>query len=298
MKPDQQSKIWGTGDSFNPVAAFLYEPIIDTLKVRATFSRKTRFVTLHEFSDTADMIDQYYLSNPAALPYIVDLNQLKPETANNASAGVEARRLNRALYIREDYFFAYYEDKLVAVGDPNSNVGNKRWTNIEGSTVNGLESTIGSTLGTDLLKILEMNVSMTYVFTSAMDELGSYAVLGSRVAQVPMHQLIGQLKLDFISGTSLNFWSTSFFNQMVYIQMISPAVLGSPSLYTTNVYMRKKIHDSTQLNIRVSQRIVDHFVNCGSCARTSRTTTALIPSTRDRAGPGISGEMRNFSIIE
>ena len=261
VKTKPTSSIWGTGDSFDPVVAVLYEPIKEMLKIRGTFSRKVKFPTLHEYSDTADVVDQYYFQpgTQLFLPLVIKLNQIKPEIANNASAGAELSLFGKGLTLREDYFYAYYQNKLVAIGDPNSNVGNKRWTNIEGSSVHGLESTIGSNLGTDKLKVVEMFASLSYVLTSAKDKLGSHATPGERVAKVPMHQIIMQLKWDFISGTSLNLWSNSLINQIVYIQQLPPSILGTPSLYTTKLYGTRRIHDPYTLNIRVSQRIVDHF---------------------------------------
>ncbi len=256
----ETSSIWGTGDSFDPVVAALYEPIKEMMKIRASFSRKVKFPTLHEYSDTADLVEQYFYT-PATrvfVPLALKLAQIKPETAYNASGGYELTFLEKALTWRQDYFYSYYENKIVSIGDPNSNVGNKRWTNIEGSEVHGLESTIGSTIGTDKLKVLEMNLSLTHVLTSAKDRLGSHAVQGERVKEVPAHQLIMQCKLDFISGTSLNLWGNSMINQIVYVQQIvTPS--NVQTLYSTRVYGRKKLHDPFMLSIKVSQRIVDHF---------------------------------------
>ncbi len=257
----ETSDIWGTGDSFDPVVAALYEPIKEMLKIRATFSRKVKFPTLHEYSDTGDLVETYFFSTSTQVfvPFVLKLAQIKPETAYNASAGYELTFLEKALTWRQDYFYAFYEDKIVSIGDPNSNVGNKRWTNIDGSEVHGLESTIASTIGTNRLKVLEMNLSLCHVFTSAKDRLGSHAVQGERVKEVPMHQLIMQAKFDFISGTSLNLWSNSMINQIVYVQRIPITSTTVQTPYSSQVYGRKKLHNPFTLNIRVSQRIVDHF---------------------------------------
>jgi outer membrane receptor protein involved in Fe transport len=261
VKVNPTSDLWGTGDSFDPVVALLYEPLPETLKIRGTLSRKVKFPTLHEYSDTADVVDAYFFNpaNAVYLPLVILLNQIKPEHAYNASFGIELSFFNKALHLREDYFYSYYQNKIVSIGDPNSDVGNKRWTNIQGSEVHGLESTIGSTIGTDLLKVAEMNVSATYVLTSAKDRLGSHAVLGERVADVPMHQVVLQMKWDFISGTGLNIWGNALFNQIEYVQKLPTSILGTPSLYTTKVYGTRRLHDSFMLNIKVSQKIFDHF---------------------------------------
>ena len=100
---------------------------------------------------------------------------------------------------------------------------------------------------------------MTHVFTRAEDWYSNPVVRGKEVEDVPSHQLIMQIALKFITGTSLRLWSASSFNQILYVQQWPTALLGSPSLYTTKLYTTKKLHDPFKLNLRVSQKLFEHF---------------------------------------
>jgi len=260
QKPNETSSIWGTGDSFNPVLAVVYKPLKEMLTIRATFSQKTKFPNLHEYSDTADYIDEYFASDPALLPLVLKLNQIKPETSYNANTGIEFSFFEKKLGLRGDYFYAFYKNRIESVGDPNAAVGNQtRYMNIRGREVHGVESTISSALEKDLLKYLDIDLSLTHVFTSAKDWYDEPVVKGAKVAETPSHQLIMKIAFNFISGTSLNIWSNSLFNQIIYVQQVPTALLATPSLFFTKVYSTKKLHDPFKLNIKVSQRIVDHF---------------------------------------
>ena len=46
------SILWGTRDSLNPVAGIIYEPVMNLLKVKASLSRKTSFPTLRAYTKT------------------------------------------------------------------------------------------------------------------------------------------------------------------------------------------------------------------------------------------------------
>ncbi|MBN2160963.1 MAG: TonB-dependent receptor plug domain-containing protein [Spirochaetes bacterium] len=272
QKPESTALIWGTGDGFNPVFALVYEPVKDMLKIRGTLSQKTKFPTLHNYSNTSDYIEDYYLENPALLPFVIKLNEIKPETSYNANAGFELDLFEKALNLRGDYFYAFYRNKIEAVADPNTEVGSERAVNIKGREVHGAEGTITATVGKDLLKVLEMKPSATYVFTHARDWYDAPVVKGTTVAETPAHQVILQLALDFITGTGLNLWTNGQFNQSIYVQQIPTIVEYLPvppgddplpvyltPFYSTKMYTTKKLHDPFMFNIRVSQKIVDHF---------------------------------------
>ncbi len=259
QKPGSTALVWGTGDGFNPVFAFVYEPIKETLKVRGTLSQKTKFPTLHNYSNTADYIEDYFMEEPALLPLVIKMNEIKPETSYNANAGFELDLFDKVLNLRGDYFYAFYRNKIESVADPNSDVGTERAVNIKGREVHGVEGTVGATIGKDMLKVLELSASATYVFTHARDWYDAPVVKGTTVAETPAHQLILQLALDFITGTGLNLWTNGQFNQSIYVQRIPTSVLSVPSLYFPVVYTTRKLHDPFMFNIRVSQKIIDHF---------------------------------------
>ena len=205
----------------------VYKPFKEMLTIRGTLSQKTKFPNLHEYSDTSDYIDEYFASDPALLPLVIKLNQIKPETSYNANAGVELSFFEKKLGLRGDYFYAFYKNRIESVGDPNAAVGNQtRYMNIRGREVHGVESTISSALEKDLLKYLDIDVSLTHVFTSAKDWYDEPVVKGAKVAETPAHQLIMKFAFNFISGTSLNIWTNSLFNQIIYVQQIPDGASG------------------------------------------------------------------------
>ena len=259
QKPDSTASIWGTSDGFNPVFALVYEPVKDMLKIRGTLSKKIKFPTLHQFSDTSDYLEDYFIEYPRVLPLAIKLNQVKPETSYNANAGFELDLFEKVLNLRGDYFYAFYKNKIEPVADPNSDVGTMRSANIKGREVHGVEGTIGATIDKNKLKVLDMSPSVTYVFTHARDWYDAPVVRGSTVEETPVHQVILQLTLDFITGTGLNLWTNGQFNQSVYVQKIPTALLSTPSWYFPQVYTTRKLHDPFMFNIRVSQKIVEHF---------------------------------------
>ncbi|MBN2079998.1 MAG: TonB-dependent receptor plug domain-containing protein [Spirochaetes bacterium] len=270
QKPNSTAAIWGTSDSFNPVLALVYQPFKEMLTLRSTFSQKTRFPSLHDYGDTADYIDEYAFNDPTLLPLVMKLNDIKPETSYNANLGFELEFFKKALGLRCDYFYAFYKNKIEGVRDPNAAVGGQtRKINIRGREVHGIESTISSLVAQDLLKIMDIEASLSHVYTRAEDWWGSSrdfkywfsnaVVKGKKVEDVPAHQLIMQIAFNFMTGTSLRLWSTSSFNQIVYVQQFPTALLGSPSLYTRKVYTTKRLHDPFRLNLRLSQKLFEHF---------------------------------------
>ncbi len=268
-KPNSTAAVWGTADSFNPVLALVYQPFKETLTLRSTFSQKTKFPSLHDYADTGDYVYESFLDSPELYPLIKKLNDIKPETSYNANLGVELEFFKKALGLRCDYFYAFYKNKIETVVDPNADFGSGRKINIRGREVHGIESTISSLVAQDLLKIMDIEASLSHVYTRAEDWWGSSrdlkywfsnaVVKGKKVEDVPAHQLIMQIAFNFMTGTSLRLWSTSSFNQIQYVQQLPTSILGTPSLYIRRVYTTKRLHDPFRLNLRLSQKLFEHF---------------------------------------
>ncbi len=268
-KPNSTAAVWGTADSFNPVLALVYQPFREMLTLRSTFSQKTRFPTLHDYADTGDYVYEAFFGAPELYPLIAKLNDIKPETSYNANLGFELEFFKKALGLRCDYFYAFYKNKIEAVVDPNADFGSGRKINIRGREVHGIESTISSLVAQDLLKVLDIEASLSHVYTRAEDWWGSSTdlkywfsnavVKGKKVEDVPAHQMIMQVAFNFMTGTSLRLWSTSSFNQIVYVQKFPTLLLGTPSVYIRQVYTTKRLHDPFRLNLRVSQKLFEHF---------------------------------------
>jgi len=237
--PDDDSMLWGTNDSFNPVAGLMYEPLKDFLVIRGSAGMKVEFPNLHQVSDNDD----------AGVT-----KELNPEKSYNGNIGVELFFLNKTLSLRNDYFYTKFKDKIERlrddVADDDINM------NIEGRTVQGIESTISYTLK-EIFNVADMNLSQSYVYIHARDNDDSIATKGTTVAETPEHQFITQIIFDFISGTSLNIWGNYKMNERTYIMKSDPG--GATEPYSTDYYTTVKLHDPLMFNIKISQKIMENY---------------------------------------
>ncbi len=257
-RSNENSILWGTADSFNPVAGILYEPLKNTLKFRGTFSMKSRFPTLHNYSDNADYILEYVNNDPTLLPVALKLNEIKPERSINANGGFEVN-IDKYLSIREDYFYSLFKNKIEAVNDANSTVGNEqRIVNIKGRTVQGLESTVATQIDREDLQFVDLSLSLSHVIMFARNnDKYSTVSLGDRVEDTPKHQFILKFSLNTIWDTMLNVWGDYTLDQVRYVQGYAPP--SGVTFFTTRYFITRRLHDSVKLNVKLSQKLFDHF---------------------------------------
>ena len=106
---------------------------------------------------------------------------------------------------------------------------------------------------------VEGSFSYTYLNVRNRDTSWEEAVnKGERLENTPAHQVIVDLRFKFKSGTSFGVWGTALIDQIMYAQQVRPP-LGPPSYYSRRLFTKVRLHDSFNLNARVSQEIVDHF---------------------------------------
>jgi len=237
--PDDDSMLWGTNDSFNPVAGAMYEPLKDFLVIRGSAGMKIEFPNLHQVSDNDD----------AGVT-----EEIKPEKSYNGNIGFELFFFDKALSLRNDYFYTKFKDKIERLRDDAA--GDDINMNIDGRTMQGVESTISYTLK-EIFKVADMNLSQSYVYIHARDDDDSIATKGTTVAETPEHQFITQVIFDFITGTSLNIWGNYKMNEKTYIMKSDPAEAVEP--YSTDYYTTIKLHDPFMFNIKISQKIMENY---------------------------------------
>ena len=124
MKPHSTATIWGTGDGFNPVLlAGVRTGQGHAQNYGERFRKRRNSRHLHQYADTADRLEYYATTAgyEVYLPLIYKLNQIKPETSYNANCGFELNLFENKLYVRGDYFYAFYRNKIESVRDPNAN---------------------------------------------------------------------------------------------------------------------------------------------------------------------------------
>lgn len=236
--PDEDSMIWGTNDSFNPVAGVVYEPLKDFLVLRGSAGLKVEFPNLHQISD----------NDKAGVT-----KKLNPEKSYNGNIGAEVFLFNKALSFRNDYFYTKFEDKIEKLRD-NIEVQDINM-NIKGRIMQGLESTISYALK-DIFNIADMNLSQSYVYIHARDKDNSVATKGKYVENTPEHQFITQIMFDFVTGTSLNIWGTAKLNERLYIMKSVPGITDD---YSTEYFTTIKLHNPVKFNVKVSQKIMDNY---------------------------------------
>ena len=237
--PDDSSLIWGTNDSFNPVAGVMYEPLKDFLVFRGSAGMKGEFPNLHQVANNDD-------NNIT--------KKLKSERSYNGNAGFELFFLDKALSLPNDYFYSKFKDKIERLRDDAT--GKDTHMNIEGRTVQGIESTISYTLK-DIFRVVDMSLSQSYVFMHARDDDDSVATKGKIMEETPQHQFITQLLFDFITGTSLNIWGHYKMNERAYKMKADPGEAAEP--YSTKYYTTIKLHAPLMFNVKVSQKIMENY---------------------------------------
>ncbi|HQO02787.1 MAG TPA: TonB-dependent receptor plug domain-containing protein, partial [Spirochaetota bacterium] len=129
----EDSSIWGTRDSFNPVLSATLDPIENFLRIRTAFSIKTNFPSLSIYKDLGALIQDNVIADYG----------VEPERIYNFNAGFELFFLNNSLSFRNDYFFTRIKDKIEKMFDPTvGSSGEELYFNVDGLTVQGLETTL------------------------------------------------------------------------------------------------------------------------------------------------------------
>ncbi|MBN1535048.1 MAG: TonB-dependent receptor plug domain-containing protein [Spirochaetes bacterium] len=244
--PHSTATLWGTRDSLNPVVGVVCDPIENFLRVRAAFSRKMEFPSM-----------SVYATNDNAL---ADIN-VKPEVSNNLNVGFELFFLDDAVTYRCDYFYSGYQDKIEKVLNPIT--GENVYYNIDGQTAHGLENTISADFK-EVAKVMDVTASVSYVYLHLRNDDDSSLTEGVMAEKTPVHQVIAQVTMKFVSGTGCTIWGNHTMNQVQYIMRAIPQT-ATVEPYTTAYFTTRRLHDPWMLNLKVSQDIWEHFSVWGMC---------------------------------
>ncbi len=235
FETDSDSMLLGTRDSFNPVIAVLYDPIRDFLRLRASGGMKTKFPSLSNYNDIASATDL----------------TLEPERIYAANAGFELFFLNNSISFRNDYFYTRINNKIESLWIPD--LGTTAMTNIDGYVVQGLETSVSGAFER-LAGIVDLSVSLGYVYTRARNYDDSTVTKGESVEDLPVHQVTFQIVADFITNTRLMLFGNYTQNQVAYIMASDPSVT-SPGVFTTDVYKTVELHNPFMLHVKLQQEL-------------------------------------------
>ncbi len=238
------SALWGTRDSFNPVIGVVYEPLKDLLLLRSSFSKKSKLPTMSQLASVdTSAIDK----------------GLQVETSYNTNAGFEIFFLNKSISLRTDYFFTRFDDKIATIY--NTATFEKSYTNIKGEDHQGVEAIISATFGDVAGVISSIDTECSYIYlhvrnldTGARD---SNIYMGEKLADIPEHQLLADVRLNFISGTALNLFGSYTANAVKYVMAGNPPNTTDP--YSASYYTTVKLHNPLMLNVKVSQAFMNRY---------------------------------------
>jgi outer membrane receptor protein involved in Fe transport len=245
----KDSAIWGTRDSFNPVAGLTYEPLKDFLMLRASFSQKTRLPMMSQYANVASEVTD---------------DGLKPEKSYNTNAGFEFFFLKKSLSVRTDYFYSKFKDKLATIYDP-SKPSFKAYTNTKGETHQGIEFITSGKYKNLIDRIMDVNVSLSYTYLKIMNlensansatNKGDIPTSTNGTTSVPEHQVVADIRLDFFTKTSLNIFGEYMANSVRYAMKSNPVAANS---FSTDYYKKVNLHNPLMFNVKISQKIFDKY---------------------------------------
>jgi len=234
-----KSMIWGTRDSFNPVAGLVYNAVKDLLTLKGAFSMKTRFPLLGDYEKVSNALYD---------------RGLKPERSYNVNAGFQFFFLDRDLEFGSDYFYSIIKNRIEKIAG-----GEEPPVNISRIDAQGVETTI-TYHKKRIARVMDIDVSFFYTFLHArnLDTSWEEAVnKGKYLDNTPAHQVIADVRFSFTSGTSFGIWGTALIDQVMYVQRVAPP--PGTFFYSRQFFDTVQLHNQFNLNVKVSQVIWEHF---------------------------------------
>lgn len=243
------SMIWGTRDSFNPVAGIVYEPVRDFLKLRASGSMKTSFPTLAAYTKT---LSPYQESSDLGSADV----KIKPEKTVNANSGFELSFFDKRLVFSSDYFFSRYYDKITKIYITKSD--DYIYRNLDSALVHGVETILKSNIH-DVFDTadLELTLTHTFLFTrNLVDADDSFVNKGDKIEKTPEHKFTFDFRTHFRTDTSLIIFGYYEYNQIQYTMRSRPATTDE---FSTSYFRAEKLHNPLMLDVKVSQKFLSHY---------------------------------------
>lgn len=233
------SYIWGTSDSFNPVVGTVVEPLKDFLVVRASGSMKTQFPSLQQY---AGVLPGY---------------SLKPEKSYNTSGGFELLLLDRALSFRTDYFYNYFKDKIESyrdflLGKQSFNTGKVQ--------CHGVELTFTSSFK-NIMNYADVDLGLSYAFINNRidsDIANSSVNKGDKYENTPEHQLMADLRCRLKTGFAMTVSAIHERNAIKYVMKSTPDT-ATPEDYSTQYFKEVQLHNPLRIDIKVAQTFAEKY---------------------------------------
>jgi outer membrane cobalamin receptor len=249
VRPKDDSSLWGTRDSYNPVADLVYEPIKDRLKLKAAASQKISFPSLQAYSHTKS----YYPTS--ADPNSVDV-KLNPEKMLNTNIGFELSFFDKRFTWGTDYFYSKYKNKIFRIY--LTRLDDYIYRNIDAATIQGIETTFNFNLP-DVFNAADVTASSTYTYLDAKNLTNvddSFINKGDKLERLPQHKFTFDLRTHFKTDTSLIIFGNFEFNQIQYTMSSIPKNTAD---FSTSYFYAQRLHDPIKIDVKLSQKFLDHY---------------------------------------
>ena len=248
-KPDDNSMIWGTQDSFNPVVGIVSQ-VTDTFKLRGSASQKISFPTLQAYANTGS----------AELAETVDdskYEKLKPEKSVNGNVGVEKSFFDNKFTIGCDYFYSMYYDRLVRYYQTKKD--DYIYRNMDFSYLQGTETTFNWDIW-DIANIADVSFGITHTYLRARNltkmRLSSINK-GRYFEKLPEQKFTVDLKVYFTKTyTSIFIFGYYEYNQIQYAMKYRPET--NPAMitrFTTDCFEPVRLNDPLMIDAKISQKV-------------------------------------------
>jgi len=106
---------------------------------------------------------------------------------------------------------------------------------------------------------IDTNFSYTYLRVRNLDtdSQDSNIYMGGKLADIPEHQILADVRFNFITGTALNLFGSYTANAIKYAMAANPDPATAP--YSTSYYREVKLHNPLMINVKVSQTFLSRY---------------------------------------
>jgi len=242
----EDTLLWGTRDSFNPVVALTFSPK-KNLHLKTAGSIKTRFPSLSEYSKIIGDDHDY---------------KLKSERSYNFNTGLELSSPQKYLTFKVDFFRHLMKDRIAKIAG-----GSEPPMNIDKVISQGLESSI-SFKKNNILNKVDLNLQFFYTFIHARNKDDSWEEKvnkGEKIEKTPEHQFGFDWRLYLFTKTMITIWGSSTFNQIMYAMKTRPEANDESVGFSTSFFEEVKLHNPFFLHLKIEQKFLSKyhlFIKC------------------------------------
>lgn len=248
-KVDDNSMLWGTQDSFNPVVGIVSQ-VTEMLQLRSSASYKTSFPTLQAYTSTES-------SQLSETKDDSKYEKLKPEKSINGNIGAELSFFYGKLTLGCDYFFSVYYDRLVRFYETKQD--DYVYRNMDSSYVQGTETTFNWEIW-DIKDVADISFGFThtYLYARNLTKMKLSTInKGRYFEKLPEHKFTIDMKVYFTKTyTSLFIFGYYEYNQIQYTMKYRPeSNPATEGVFTTDCFKPVMLNDPLMIDAKISQKI-------------------------------------------